>query len=104
MLGAEDGHESLSAVREVQTEREGFFAVKPQSDSVAAFQVFQVDIGSTGGNFSSVAEHGDVQWPPGFPPIFGARKNAILIAETTLTKTSQALPTTQIRHEIKRDG
>ena len=78
--------------------------MKPESDSVRAFQIFQVDVGSAGSDFSGVAEHGDVQCPPGFPAILRTCENAVAVAETTFPEASQALPPTQVGHEVERYG
>ena len=91
-------------MRDVQTKCEGFFGVKPEADSVAAFQIFQVDVGSAGGHFSGVREHCDVQCPPGFPAILRTCENAVAVAETTFPEASQALPPTQVGHEVERYG
>src|SRR6185436_11475075 len=71
---------------------------------VGAFQVFQVDVGSAGGDLSGLAEQGDVQCPPCFPAIFRSCDNAVAVAETTFPESSQALASTQVGHEVKGDG
>src|SRR5262245_3792782 len=101
MLGGEDRQESLPAVRDVHAKCESLPGVKPESDSVGAFQIFQVDVGSAGSDFSGVAEQGDVQCPPCLPAILRTCKNAVAVAETVFSNASQALPPTEVGHEVE---
>src|SRR5262245_35454586 len=97
MVEPQEWNEAFAAERQVEAGHERLVAVDAEADAVGDVEVAQGEIVSIGRDHAGVHEQGGVERPPGFPPVLGGHRQAVLVAEAEFAEAAQRLAAAERR-------